>query len=261
MKHITSKDGTQIGYGVERPGLPLLLVHGTTADHSRWLPIIPELREDFTVYYMDRRGRGESGDAPEYDLIREAEDIAAVVEAIGEPVYLVGHSYGSICCLEAALRTDKISKLVLYEPPIPNNETPDTSKVASEIQAFVDKGDLEAGLELFFKEIVKMPDDELKYYRGLSVWQERIKLCPTIAREMRAADAYKFDESKFLNLKLPVMLMLGGESPGYFRKAAEMVFSAIPDSLVVVLPDQRHVAMDTAPDLFVEELVKFLQEE
>ncbi len=40
----------------------------------------------FTVYAMDRRGRGSSGDAPDDDLQREAEDIAVIVDSIGEPV-------------------------------------------------------------------------------------------------------------------------------------------------------------------------------
>jgi hypothetical protein len=33
-------------------------------------------------------------------------------------VFVLGHSLGALCALEAALLTDKISKLVLYEPPL-----------------------------------------------------------------------------------------------------------------------------------------------
>src|SRR5690606_7278675 len=117
----TSPDGTSIGFQRSGRGTPLLLVHGTTADHSRWSAISPSFERHFTVYTMDRRGRGASGDASEYHLLREAEDIAAVIEAIGEPVHLLGHSYGALCCLEAAPLTDKVSKLILYEPPLPSD--------------------------------------------------------------------------------------------------------------------------------------------
>jgi pimeloyl-ACP methyl ester carboxylesterase len=56
---------------------------------------------------MDRRGRGGSEDNADYDILREAEDVAGVVEEIfqqvGEPVLVLGHSYGAVCSLEAAL--------------------------------------------------------------------------------------------------------------------------------------------------------------
>ena len=87
MEQTRSKDGTDIGFWRSGSGPPLLLVHGTTADHSRWSSISPRFEQHFTVYAMDRRGRGGSGDSPDYALAREAEDVAAVVEAVGEPVF------------------------------------------------------------------------------------------------------------------------------------------------------------------------------
>jgi len=43
---------------------------------------------------MDRRGRGLStAEAGAYGLEREAEDVAAVAEALGNDVYVVAHSY------------------------------------------------------------------------------------------------------------------------------------------------------------------------
>jgi pimeloyl-ACP methyl ester carboxylesterase len=43
-------------------GPSLLLVHGVMSDHRRWR-IIPLLEPSFTMHALDRRGRGESGDA------------------------------------------------------------------------------------------------------------------------------------------------------------------------------------------------------
>ena len=80
--------------------------------------MVPALAERFTVVSIDRRGRGDSGDAERYAVGREAEDIAAVVDAIGEPVHLLGHSYGGVCALEAALLTPNLAALTLYEPAI-----------------------------------------------------------------------------------------------------------------------------------------------
>lgn len=116
METITSADGATIAYERSGSGPSLVLVHGATADHTTWAPALPLLEEHFTVYAMDRRGRGDSGDADDYALDREAEDVVALVETIDEPVTLLCHSFGGLCALEAAPRTDRLRRLVPYEP-------------------------------------------------------------------------------------------------------------------------------------------------
>jgi len=96
-----------------------VLVHGTGGSYKRWSPILPALEKQFTVYAVDRRGRGESTDSAPYAIECEFEDVAAVVDSFGEPVNLLGHSFGAVCSLEASLRTSNLRKLILYEPPLP----------------------------------------------------------------------------------------------------------------------------------------------
>lgn len=258
MEQTTSKDGTRIGFWRSGSGPPLLLVHGTTADHSRWTPILPRFEPHFTVYTMDRRGRGGSGDTAEYDTMREANDVTAVVEAIGEPVFILAHSYGAVCSLEASLLTDKVRRLVLYEPPIPTEVPQYQPGLPQRIQARVDNGEQEAALELFMREVVKMPEHELAAYRQLPAWQVRIQLAPTIAREMVFGETYRFQAEKFANLRLPTLFLLGGDSPPLFQRAAEVLDAALPNIQIVTLPGQQHIAMDTNPDLFVNEVLQFL---
>src|SRR5690606_29299175 len=116
MQTVVSSDNTPIAYEVTGEGPPLALVHGTTADHTRWSNVLPELAARHTVFAMDRRGRGESGDSEHYELAREFDDVAAVVSAAGPGASLLGHSYGALCAMEAALRTSNLRKLILYEP-------------------------------------------------------------------------------------------------------------------------------------------------
>src|SRR5688572_23578187 len=92
---VRSADGAAIACWRSGQGPPLILVHGTGADHRRWAPVLPALRDRFTVWAVDRRGRGGSGDAEEYALEREADDVAAVVAAADEPASVLGHSYGA----------------------------------------------------------------------------------------------------------------------------------------------------------------------
>ena len=260
MKKVISKDGTEIGFVKRGNGLPLLLVHGTTADHSRWNPIIPYFENQFTVYAIDRRGRGMSGDSPDYSIYKEAEDIAAVVESINKPVFVLGHSHGAIASLEASLLTDKIKKLILYEPPLPLGPPAYPPGVPEKMQALIDSNRNEDALEVFFKEVVKMPDYEFEKYSRLPVYKRRIELAPTIPRELTLGQIYSFNSEKFTNLQTPVLLMLGGDSPGLFKKAIRVLDETLPDSRVLIMPGQQHIAMDTDPEMFVREVNKFLME-
>lgn len=258
MRTATSKDGTSIAYWRSGAGPPLVLVHGTTADHTRWTRVLPALEEHFTVYTIDRRGRGGSGDHAEYSIAREFEDVAAVIDAIGEPVSLLGHSYGAICSLEASLLTDRVQRLILYEPPIPLGGPVYPPGVPERIQELVDAGQPEAGLELFMREVVRMPDHELAVYRTLPQWKVRVGLAHTIPRELVLERSYRFEADRFAALRIPVLLLLGGDSPPVFRQAIEMVAGSLPDNRIAVLPGQQHVAMDTAPELFLREVMTFL---
>jgi pimeloyl-ACP methyl ester carboxylesterase len=258
MEFARSADGTRIGYRRWGAGPPLVLVHGGTADHSRWRRIAPELAESFTVLALDRRGRGASGDGPEHSIAREAEDIAAVVDAQGAPADLLGHSYGGLCALEAALRARNLRRLVLYEPPLPVGTALDPV-VIERVQRLLDAGNPEGALVTFFREVVHVPDHELALMRSLPVWPRRVAAMPTLPRELRAVEAFDLDPARFAAMTAPTLLLLGGDSPPVVRQETEWIHSALPDSRVVELPGQQHVAMDTAPELFLVEVRRFLE--
>ncbi|HLF01405.1 MAG TPA: alpha/beta fold hydrolase, partial [Anaerolineales bacterium] len=96
MDKITSKDGAPLACHRTGVGSPLVLVHGTGGSSARWTPILPAIEAQFSIYALDRRGRGGSGDAPNYSLEREFEDVALVVDSIQPPVDLLGHSFGGM---------------------------------------------------------------------------------------------------------------------------------------------------------------------
>jgi pimeloyl-ACP methyl ester carboxylesterase len=259
MMTIKSKDGTAIACSRSGHGRPLVLVHGTTADHQRWAPILPELEKRFTVYAMDRRGRGASGDAKEYAIEREFDDVAALVDSIGGDVFLLGHSYGAVLSLEASLRTPHVAKLILYEPPVPVAGVAIYPPGAlDKLDVILKRGDNEAVVVTFFKELVHMPDTELTALKSLPNWPARVAAARTLPREARAVESYQVEPKKFAALKQPTLLLLGGDSPAFFKAAIEVVHGAISTSKIVVLPGQQHTAMNTAPQLFAREVVSFL---
>jgi len=261
LQTVPSADGTRIAYERTGSGQPLVLVHGTTADHTRWEPVLPAFTEEHAVYAMDRRGRGESGDAAEYDLAREVEDIVAVVESIGEPIALLGHSYGGLCSLEATLRTDDVDRLVLYEPPLPVGDLDrDTEPMLDEMESLIEAGEREDALVLFLGDVAGMPPAEIDALRSAPNWPARVEAVHTVVREERARKAYAFEAARFAELTTPTLLLLGGDTAPLHRNATEALDDALPNSQVVVLPGQAHAAMNTAPDLFADEVRAFLDE-
>lgn len=258
METVRSADNTPIAFERSGTGPALVLVHGTTADHTRWAPLLPELGRHFTVYAMDRRGRGESGDSDSYSLEREYEDVAAVVDAAGPQTSLLGHSYGALCALEAALLTSNVSKLVLYEPAFPaEGEELYPPGAVQRFQTLLDQGDREVLLTAFFRELVQMSDEEIKLVRADPSWQGRLVAAHTAVRELADGD-YVFEPERFRGLDVPTLLLLGGNSPPFLRRPTEQVAAALSHSQIVQMPGQGHAAMTTAPDLFLREVLKFL---
>ena len=73
---VRSGDGVSIGFARIGNGPALVLVHGSLSDGDDWRKVVSLLAGRFTCYIMDRRGRGRSGDSPEYSIEREYEDVA-----------------------------------------------------------------------------------------------------------------------------------------------------------------------------------------
>jgi pimeloyl-ACP methyl ester carboxylesterase len=259
QERVTSSDGTPIASWRSGAGPPLVLVHGTSADHSRWAPVLPAFEQRHTVLAVDRRGRGASGDAEDYAIEREFEDVAAVVDSLGEPVILLGHSHGGLCALEAALLSDNIRALVLYEPPFSAAGAAEINppEIIERLEALLQAGDRDEVVATMAREVAGVPPGVVASARAQPVWQARVAAAHTIPRELRAVRAYRFDPQRFGGLAVPTLLLSGGESSPDQRTAVEAVDAALPDSRIVVLPGQGHVAIDTGTDLFTTEVLRF----
>jgi pimeloyl-ACP methyl ester carboxylesterase len=254
---VASADGTPIAVHRTGGGAPLVLVHGAAADHTRWAPVLPAFAARSTVLAMDRRGRGGSGDAPDYALEREVEDVVAVVEAAGEDVRLLGHSHGAVLALEAARRTDRLAALVLYEPPLGFVRWP--ADVVSRLEALLAEGRRDELLEVFLADVAGLPADQIELMRSLPAWTGRLAAAHTIPREERINREYVFDPARFTGIRVPTLMLTGGDSPAGFHAAADAVVAALPGCRPAVMPGQRHAAMDTDTARFTAEVTAFLE--
>jgi pimeloyl-ACP methyl ester carboxylesterase len=258
IERVVSSDGTAVACHVAGKGPPLVLVHGTSADHTRWAPVIDALSRAFTTYAMDRRGRGTSADADEYSIEREFDDVAAVIDSIGGDVDVLGHSYGAVCSLEATLRTPRVRQLVLYEPPLPIGIEIYPPGLIERLGHLLAAEDREGVVATFLQEVVRMPPAELDVVRADPSWEARVAAAHTIPRELRIADAYDPDFERFATVRVPTLLLLGGDSPSFLVDPTRRLHESISESKLTVMPGQQHVAMNTAPDLFLEHVIDFL---
>lgn len=258
MQTVVSAGGIPIACRTGGRGPNLILVHGTAANHARWATIWPRLEEHFTVTAIDRRGRGESGDGGEYAIEREFADLASIVESLDAPVLLFGHSFGAICSLEAAAKTPKLAGMVLYEPPIVAEGGSIYSKEQLQrLEASLAAGDCERVVATFMAEIAGLNPRALDLARSSPAWPGRVAAAHTLPRELRAQDGYRFQAQRFVDMKTPVLLLLGGDSPAFYASAIEALRAGLPQARTVVMPGQQHVAMDTAPDLVANAVLDF----
>jgi pimeloyl-ACP methyl ester carboxylesterase len=242
-------------------GPAVLLVHGTTADHAAWDAVRAELEPSLSIYAMDRRGRGASGDARAYAVEREFEDVASVVDAIGGPVNVVGHSWGAVCALEAARLTRNIARLVLYDPMVISTRSGEVPYVlADELDELIAQDRRDEAMGLFFQRVLGMSSEVLDQQRAAPAWASRLPAAHTIPREMRAVEVkYRFDWNQAHAIEQSTLLLQGELSLPVMRASAWALHAVLPTSRVVVLQGQGHAALLTAPKVVAAEVLTFVR--
>jgi pimeloyl-ACP methyl ester carboxylesterase len=216
---------------------------------------------------MDRRGRGASGDAPDYELAREYEDVAAVVdaaaEASGAPVDLYGHSHGGIVAFGAATLTSNIGKLVLYEGwPVPDPEVYALPPgLQNRMDALLAAGNRDAVVVTLFRELELLSDQDMAAFKAAPSWPGRVAAAHTIGREVRAETTARLDPEQAARITVPVLLLTGEHSSDPARADIEAVAAALPDARIVVLEGQEHVADVLVPEVFARHLLGFVRDQ
>lgn len=256
----TAPDGVPIAYFRSGAGPALVAVHGTAADHTAWVRVTPLLARQFTVYAMDRRGRGASGDGREYSLNCGIDDVAAVVEGIGQPVHLYSHSFGGTCAIEAAFKVRNVASLTLYEGgPKPPGLRFIPDEMIVRLETLLGEGQSEEALSLFMLRGAGLTPAELEVLRRSPAWPARLAAVHTIPRELRALNDYGTDLQRFRALSVPTLLLTGGQTEARRRELFLSLSTVLPRCQIRDLPGQGHAAHQTAPELLAEALTAFLR--
>lgn len=256
MQHITSPTHTTISYDQYGSGPPLVLVHGSFSDHkTNWEFVKPLFEKQFTVYAIARRGRGETDATNDHRLEDESTDIVALMQSIGESVFLLGHSYGAHVAIAAATQTpENVRKLVLYEPPQPSILGQES---LARLEGLALAGHWEDFAVTFFRDILFVPVEELDELRTTELWPPIIADAEASLGDLRALNRYDFPDDRFRDLRVPVMLQIGSESLRDLY-VTDTLAAVLPDVRIEELPGQAHEGMTTAPTLYAETVSRFL---
>ena len=258
MEQVTAADGTEIAYATRGEGPALILVHGSGVDRHVWDDVLPALAERFTVYAVDRRGRGDSGDAESFDLEDEFDDIAAVADAIDGPVNVLAHSYGAICAVGAAPRIPDLERLILYEPPLWRGDgDPSAPPEQERMAALAARGDNEAVLETYWLELRGEPD-RFERLKAKPEYERRVDAAHTLPREMAGRRAFRPTPETYPAPDVPTLLVTGAATHELISESVAVTAELFADSETVRFDGEGHAAMNTAPERFVSAVAEFL---
>jgi len=247
-----SADGTELHATDVGKGRPILIVHGGMQRASRWEATAELLANRWRIVALERRIYGLSGQPQSpYSFAREAEDVIAMLQAIGEPAVVLGHSSGGVAALEAALHLLPAG-LMLYEPPVPAEGLPFGGNLAR-ADAALASGDAGEALRIFFVDMVGIPPEWVDYMRNnAGGWAEMTRLIPMQLEDVRAMRALPHTLDRFAAIAVPTLLIEGEMSPPHLRQRLAALHRVLPQSEITTIKGHGHSANLEAPDLMAQ---------
>ncbi len=254
-----SADGTTIAYERHGQGPPLVLVFGALSDRqARFATPGHLLDRDFTVFTYDRRGRGDSGDATNYSVQKEIDDLAAVIreavreagQAAGTPgsepgtkAHLFGHSSGAILALKAAGAGLPIDHLAVYEPPfiLDGTRTRPPVDLARRLRDLVHEGHRAEALRLDFTEAMQFSPEAITGIERGPLWAQFLSLAHTLPYDIEICGPGNYiPMADVAQITVPTLVIAGEKSPGWMQAGTAELAKKIPGARHVTLAGQDH---------------------
>lgn len=270
----TSKDGTTIGYRKLGQGPGVLLVHGGMQSSQNFMRLATALSDAFTLYVIDRRGRGLSGPhGKSYNLSKECEDIEALIAATGvHDVF--GLSAGAIVLLQASLAVPAIRRLALYEPPLSISYSSPTSWI-TRFDDEVANGKIAAALVTVLKGIQASPAfSALPRFvlvplvkLGIASQTKNVQdgdvslqaIVPTMHFDVQLVIETESTLARFKAVSANVLLLGGSKSQSFLHVSLDSLSTVLPHVQRIELEGLDHLGPDNGgkPERVASELRRF----
>lgn len=224
-----------------------LALHCTMAHGGAWKRVMSKLEEPLCLTALDLPGHGQSAD---WDGLEDYIALCARVAGgfIGdEPVDLIGHSGGGVAALQLALtRPDMVRSLTLIEPVLfaaarGSSEWDQWLADMAPYKAALARGEREAAARAFTSIWgVEQPwetlDPASRHYIT-----ERIHLIEAGMPGLADDSGNVLGDGRLEELDIPVMLIIGGESPPVICRIAEEIAARLPDVGLAEVPGAGHM--------------------
>jgi 2-(acetamidomethylene)succinate hydrolase len=234
-------------------GIPVICMHGITANAYVFDPLIDLLADTFRVIAIDQRGHGRSGRPSGYEAEDFAQDTAALIQHLAAgPVVLLGHSLGARNALVTANRFPHLVRAVVAVDFTPFIENEVLEELAIRVQggdrAFPDLGGVEAYLSARY---ARIPRDAIKRRarHGYKLTDDGFRpLADPHAMFLTVRGLKASLESTVRELRSNAILVRGLHSklvsPAAWRKTRELR----PDITAVEIPDADHYVPEEQPE-------------
>jgi pimeloyl-ACP methyl ester carboxylesterase len=244
MQKVISKDGAEIAFDKTGQGPAVILVDGALCYRSFGpMPkLAPLLAPNFTVYFYDRRGRGDSDNKKPYAVEREIEDLEALIKEAGGSAFVLGLSSGAALALHAAARGLNIKKLAIYEPPFmvaENGHRPPADHEA-QLNNLIAADRRGEAVSFFMTKMVGAPAIFAFIMRLLPLWSKLKAVAHTLPHDAAIMGDFSLPTKLVASVTVPTLVMGGGKSPANLRHAVEAVADALPGAKRRILEGQTH---------------------
>ncbi len=248
MPHVTSADGTPIGYDqLSSDGPAVVLVGGGLDDGTENIPLADHLIHGFAVVNYRRRRRGDSGDTQPYSVQREIEDLAAVINAAGGRAHVFGASSGGALALEAAAAGLPIDRIAVHEVPYLIDEFLLTAwrKYRVELAAALEAGDPDEALRLFMR-LAGSSGEGIAAAETAPVWTALRALAPTLRYDAACLGNGRPPAERLAAVTQPVLLTTGVTIDPHTAGLPIDFYTAAADAVAELLPDARRTTIEVA---------------
>lgn len=242
---VTSSDGTTIAFEVSGSGPPAVIIGGGLNEKAMHAELADGLSASFTVLNYDRRARGNSNDrlAGDYDVLREVEDLAAVLAAAGEPCSVFANCTGGIIAVPAAASGLPIARLAMYEPPYGAPQTPEWYQ--GRLKKLLALGKRTEAVALFLKWDALFTDDEVEFFKDHPIWPAFEQMAASMVYDSAlSVSAAAIPGGELARIGIPTLILAGRESPEWMIENCRSVADFIPDGRLLLMDSAGHLMDD-----------------
>lgn len=261
-----SFQGQIIRYDVRGNGPPVVLVHGTPWSSFNWRHLIPHLAKDWTVYFYDLLGYGQSEmkEGQDVSLGIQNRVLAAFLDYLElDAPKIIGHDFGGTTVLRTHLLGGRDFERILVCNPVALSPwgSPFFAHVNRHESAFsgVPEYIHEAIVIAYVKGAMRAPMSMETLEGILRPWRGDMGR-RAFYRQIAQADRHYTDEIEPLygQIDRPVLIAWGEKDDWIPIERGRQLNVAIPGSKLVPIPAAGHLVQEDQPQVLLEVIRKFL---